>query len=106
MSLPRRKAQFVCCFCRQPLIRRTSWLQHVFLRQEVYQCSEPTCGASFNATAELTHLASPTGHPNAPACSLPETPAYLRRLAQQVHQKNLATNQMDLLAEPAEELAE
>lgn len=106
MSLHRRKAQFSCCFCGRPLIRRTSWLQHVFLRQEVYQCSEPTCGASFNATAELTHLASPTGKPDAPPCSLPETPAYLRRLAQQVNERNMATRQMHLLDDQDKEIAQ
>ncbi|MET1080289.1 MAG: ogr/Delta-like zinc finger family protein [Pseudomonas sp.] len=92
-----KRSQFHCPFCAAPLIRRTSWLVHPFMRQENYQCDFTGCGASFQGASELTHISSPSGMPDPPRCSLPETPTFLRVMAQRVYQRNLATRQMELL---------
>lgn len=100
---PQKRTQFRCPFCDTPLVRRTSWLAHIFMRQELYQCDMPVCGASFNGTTELTHIASPTGMPHAPECALPESPHYLRELARRAYKQNAGEAQMDLLDQPLEE---
>lgn len=97
-----RKVEFSCHFCGSRLIRRTSWLAHPFLRQAMYQCDLPVCGASFASITELTHLASPSLWPCAKPCPLPLTPNHLQMMARRVHQMNLATRQMDLLDEQEE----
>lgn len=77
----------------------------MFLRQQVYQCHFAPCSASFYARTELTHLASQSGLPNAPACELPPSTNHLRRMAQKVYENNLAVReeQLNLLQEEHEE---
>jgi hypothetical protein len=92
---PAGKHYFLCPFCASRLIKRSSWLVHPLLRSEVYQCDRADCGASFNASAELTHIASTTGLPDAPPSPLPPTPKFLRALA---HQAYLARNSRSSLS--------
>lgn len=100
-----KKGQFWCCFCGAPLVCRTSWFAHVFLRQQVFQCHFAPCSASFYAHTELTHLASPSGLPNAPACELPPSTSHLNAMARKVYEKNKAIHeeQLNLLQEEPEE---
>nr|WP_314583861.1 hypothetical protein [uncultured Pseudomonas sp.] len=100
-----KKGQFWCCFCGAPLVCRTSWFAHVFLRQQVFQCHFAPCSASFYAHTELTHLASPSGLPNAPACELPPSNSHLTAMAQKVYENNEAIReeQLNLLQEEPEE---
>ncbi|WP_288472305.1 hypothetical protein [uncultured Pseudomonas sp.] len=100
-----KKGQFWCCFCGAPLVCRTSWFAHVFLRQQVFQCHFAPCSASFYAHTELTHLASPSGLPNAPACELPPSTSHLNAMARKVYENNKAIHeeQLNLLQEEPEE---
>lgn len=97
-----RKVEFSCHFCGARLIRRTSWLAHAFLRQTIYQCDDASCGASFSAIAELTHVSSPSRNQDAKPCPLPLTPNHLQMMARRVYQMNLGNRQMDLLDEQEE----
>jgi hypothetical protein len=93
----RRKVVFSCPFCRAPLIKRTSYLSHTFLRHDTFVCDNPVCGAAFSGHTELTHIASPSGMPEAPPCELPPTPAFLRNKALDAYLADQHDRQMDLL---------
>ncbi|MEE9890905.1 MAG: ogr/Delta-like zinc finger family protein [Stenotrophomonas geniculata] len=77
-----QRAVFRCPACNARLVKRTSALQHPFLRTEAYVCPNPMCGATYTGSSELTNLASPSGLPSAPACELPPTPYYQRTMLQ------------------------
>ena len=77
-----QRAVFCCPACNARLVKRTSALQHPFLRTDAYVCPNPMCGATYTGSTELTHVASPSGLPNAPACELPPTPGYQRTMLQ------------------------
>lgn len=93
----RRKATFLCPFCRSALYKRTSQLAHQFLRNDVFVCDNPLCSASFNAHTELTHLASPSGIPHALPCELPETPHLMRAKLQRAYRAESESRQLNLL---------
>lgn len=94
-----KKRQFYCCECGSPLIKRTSLMAHMFLRHDTYVCDYPACGATYNGITEITHIASPSGLPDAPPCPLPESTTYLRNLAHKVYVANQNLRQMNLLEE-------
>ncbi len=75
------KVVFRCPFCSSRLSKRTSWLEHRFLRRDVYCCDNPTCSASFVGMSELTHIASPSGCDSGNSCDLPASTSYLRNAA-------------------------
>lgn len=93
----RRKATFLCPFCRSALYKRTSHLAHQFLRNDVFVCDNPLCSAAFNAHTELTHVASPTGIPHALPCELPDTPHLMRRSMERAYRAEMESRQLDLL---------
>ncbi|MCL1560846.1 MULTISPECIES: ogr/Delta-like zinc finger family protein [Xanthomonas] len=95
-ALPRRKAVFICEGCGSSLHKRSSYLTHRFLRNDVYVCDNPVCGASYTGHTELTGLCSPSGIPNAHS-DLPPTPGYLRALALKAYRDAANAAQMDLL---------
>jgi len=76
-----KRVQFECPCCQAPMQKRTSYRLHSFLRSEVYTCTNPLCNASFAAHNELTHIASPSGLPDASTCPLPKLTPRLRRRA-------------------------
>jgi len=76
-----KRVQFECPCCQSPMQKRTSYRLHSFLRSEVYTCTNPLCNASFAAHNELTHIASPSGLPDASKCPLPRLTPRLRRRA-------------------------
>ena len=99
----RRKAVFLCPYCSSPLFKRTSFLAHRFLRNDVFVCENPLCSAAFNATTEITHIASPTGIPHAMPCELPDTPHLLRQKIAREHRALAGDRQLDLLADVEDE---
>ena len=96
----RRKVVFSCEACGSPLIKRTSYLSHRFLRHDTYCCDNPVCGATYSGHTELTGIASPTGVPDAPPSDLPPTPAYLRAIATDAYRQAAQQRQMELLDVP------
>ncbi len=93
----RRKVVFRCEACHSPLIKRTSVLQHQFLRQDTYICENPVCGATYTGMSEVTSICSPSGMPSA-ASELPPSPGYLRSLALQAYSASGDDRQLDLLS--------
>lgn len=99
----RKKVVFRCEACGGPLIKRTSYLAHQFLRHDSYVCENPMCGATYTGHSELTGIASPSGIPSA-ASELPPTPSYERARALQAYREAAGDRQLDLLSaggEPA-----
>ncbi|MBB6259345.1 ogr/Delta-like zinc finger family protein [Xanthomonas campestris pv. campestris] len=94
----RKKVVFSCEACGSPLVKRTSFLSHRYLRHDTYVCDNPVCGASYTGHTELTHVASPSGMPNAHS-DLPPTPAYTRAMALRVYQAAANERQLELLPE-------
>jgi len=92
-----RRAVFCCEFCGTALIKRTSSLQHKYLRNDMYVCDNPLCGATFSGHSELTGVASPTGVPDAIASELPPTPSFLRSQLHQQWKADRGIDQLDLL---------
>ena len=92
----RRKVVFSCPCCGAPLIKRTSYLTHQFLRHDTYVCDNPLCAASYSGHTELTGIASPTGVPGALPSELPPTPAFERAQAQAVYRQQLQDAQLEL----------
>ncbi|MBN5058832.1 MULTISPECIES: ogr/Delta-like zinc finger family protein [Stenotrophomonas] len=90
-----QRAVFCCPACRAPLVKRTSALQHQFLRTDAYVCPNPMCGATYTGNSELTSVASPSGLPTAPACELPPTPGYQRVLLQNRWKQDRGEVQLD-----------
>lgn len=99
---PRRKVVFSCPACRAPLIKRTSYLTHQYLRHDTFVCENPVCGASYSGHTELTGIASPSGMPDAAPCDLPPTPAYQRAKALEIYRQSRDDVQLDLLADSGE----
>lgn len=93
----RRKVVFSCPCCGAPLIKRTSYLTHQYLRHDTFVCDNPVCGASFSGHTELTHIASPSGMPEAGPCDLPPTPTLLRNQALEAYRADQQDRQLDLL---------
>lgn len=88
---------FSCEACGHALKKRTSSLEHRFLRKDIYVCENPVCGASYSGHSELTGIASPSGVPDAIASELPPTPAFVRNQAYQAWRQNNGDTQLDLL---------
>jgi hypothetical protein len=99
---PRRKVVFSCPACRAPLIKRTSYLTHQYLRHDTFVCENPVCGATYSGHTELTGIASPSGMPDATPCDLPPTPGYQRAKALEVYRQSRDDGQLDLLADSGE----
>lgn len=94
---PGRRAVFCCEYCGNALIKRTSCLQHKYLRNDVYVCENPLCGASFSGHSELTGVASPSGIPDSIASDLPPTASFLRTQLHQAWKADRGIDQLDLL---------
>ena len=95
---PGRKVVFSCEACGSRLVKRTSWLNHPFLRNDIYVCDNPTCGASYSGHTELTGIASPSGIPNCPRQRIaPHHPASSGRRAAGRIPRHAADRQMELL---------
>ncbi len=92
-----RRAVFCCEYCGNALIKRTSCLQHKYLRNDVYVCENPLCGASFSGHSELTGVASPSGIPDSIASDLPPTASFLRTQLHQAWKADRGIDQLDLL---------
>ena len=88
---------FACESCGSRLIKRTSTLVHKYLRNDIYVCDNPLCGASYSGHSELTGIASPSGVPMALPSELPPTPSFLRAQMQQAWKAGKGYNQLDLL---------
>ncbi len=99
MSAVVGKVVFACPVCNHKMSKRTSWMEHQFLRRDVYCCSNPICNASFTGHTELTHIASPSGMENGGVCSLPPSPSYLRNAALAAHIRELTAANGDLFAD-------
>lgn len=96
-----RKGVFHCGACHSVLVKRTSYLLHPHLRNDVYVCQNPLCSASYSGHTEITGLVSPSGIPNAPACDLPPTPAYERALAERALRQQQNDAQLDIFDSPS-----
>lgn len=92
------KVVFTCEFCGHRLVKRTSWLQHQYLRSDVYCCTNPVCNASFIGATELTHIASPSGLAEGRGSGLPEAPSYKRNAALAAHIARMTAASGDLFA--------
>lgn len=93
------RAVFTCPVCSSKLLKRTSWIEHRYLRRDIYCCINPVCNASFSGTSELTHIASPSGMPDCRECDLPPSPLYLRNAALAAHIRKITVANGDLFAE-------
>lgn len=80
MRIRANKAVFHCEFCGSKLKKRTSSLEHRYLRFDVFVCENPVCAASFTGTTELTHILSPSGAADNES-GLPKATAYKRNAA-------------------------
>lgn len=98
MNDGRKRVVFRCEACGCALKKRNSYLSHQFLRHDVYVCENPLCSASYAGTSELTHIASPSGVPEAQTSELPPTPAYVRNQAQAAWRAQHVDAQADLFA--------
>lgn len=92
----RKRVVFCCEACGAALVKRTSYLNHKFLRHDAYVCDNPVCGATYIGISELTHLSSPSGIPEALASELPPTPAMLRAEMVRAWRAQAANDQGDL----------
>ncbi|WP_313219507.1 ogr/Delta-like zinc finger family protein [Stenotrophomonas sp.] len=88
---------FSCESCDSRLIKRTSTLVHKYLRNDIYVCDNPLCGASYSGHSELTGIASPSGVPTALPSELPPTPSFLRAQMQLAWKAGKGYIQLDLL---------
>ncbi|WP_448132785.1 ogr/Delta-like zinc finger family protein [Stenotrophomonas rhizophila] len=88
---------FSCEACGSRLIKRTSALAHKYLRNDIYVCENPLCGACYSGHSELTGIASPSGVPMALPSELPPTPSFLRAQMQKAWRADRGCGQLDLL---------
>lgn len=88
---------FSCETCKSKLIKRTSALVHMFLRNDIYVCENPLCCASYSGHSELTGIASPSGIPTAMPSELKPTPGFLRAQMHQAWKAGKGDIQLDLL---------
>ncbi|TAA26555.1 ogr/Delta-like zinc finger family protein [Pseudoxanthomonas winnipegensis] len=95
---PGHRVVFSCEACGHALKKRTSSLEHRFLRKDVYVCENPLCGASYSGHSELTGIASPSGVPEANPSELPPTPGFERAKLQQAWKESRGDSQLDLLS--------
>ena len=96
-SPPTRRVVFACEACGSRLVKRTSYLTHQYLRHDTFVCDNPVCGAAFSGHTELTHIASPSGMPEAAPCDLPPTPTLLRNQALEAYRADQQDRQLGLL---------
>lgn len=101
----RKRVVFACEACGSLLYKRSSYRSHKFLRHDTYVCENPVCCASYSGTSELTHIASPSGMPEAMPSELPPTPTHIRNEALRAWKQQHPNAQSDLFDHPANDAA-
>ncbi|MDR6178399.1 hypothetical protein QE393_001659 [Pseudomonas sp. SORGH_AS 211] len=83
-----KRSRFICETCGAPLVCRTSWIEHLFMRRELYQCDFVPCSQSYWGRTELTHCAAQSGLPEAKPSALPMQTRDYVAMAQKVYEHN------------------
>lgn len=106
-----KKGRFRCEICGAPLICRTSWYEHIFMRRELYQCDFVPCSQSYWGRTELTHAANRSGLPGSPPSQLPmqnddyvRMAAHVYRYNQHLASQKKGEQQLELLETALEDL--